>query len=95
MAEHKILDKLEGIKEKFTTLGQQITDPNVMSDMKRYIQLSREYKELSAVVKAADKFRTAVDNLQEAKTLFANEKDEEMREMARQEIETLEPMVEQ
>lgn len=90
-----ILEKLEGVKERYNQIAAQITDPDVMSDMKRYIQLNREYKELGPIVDAADKYRTAVENLQEAKNLFSNEKDDEMREMARGEIETLEPLVAQ
>ena len=66
-----------------------------MSDMKRYIQLNKEYKELGPIVEAADKYRTAIANLQEAKDILANEKDEEMREMARGEIEELEPKITQ
>lgn len=95
MADNTILDKLEGIKEKFNRIEVQINGPEAMNDMKSYIQLSRQYKELAAVVQAADKFRNAVDNLQQAKDMFANEKDEDMREMARGEIEELEPTVEQ
>ncbi|WP_297830530.1 peptide chain release factor 1 [uncultured Rikenella sp.] len=93
MADNTILAKLDGIREKYAAISRQITDPEVMSDMKRYIQLNKEYKELGPIVEAADRYRTAVANLQEAKDLFANEKDEEMREMARGEIETLEPAI--
>ncbi len=95
MAENNILSKLDGIKEKYASIATQITDPDAMADMKRYIQLNKEYKELGPIVEAANEYRTAVANLQEAKDLFANEKDDEMREMARAEIETLEPRIEQ
>ncbi len=95
MADNTILAKLDGIREKYAAISRQITDPEVMSDMKRYIQLNKEYKELGPIVEAADRYRTAAANLQEAKDLFANEKDEEMREMARGEIETLEPAIAQ
>lgn len=95
MADNTILAKLDGIREKYAVISEQITSPEAMSDMKRYIQLNKEYKELGPIVEAADRYRTAVANLQEAKDLFANEKDEEMREMARGEIETLEPAIAQ
>ena len=95
MADNTILAKLEGIREKYASISEQITDPEVMSDMKRYIQLNKEYKELGPIVEAADKYRTAIANLQEAKDILANEKDEEMREMARGEIEELEPKIAQ
>lgn len=88
-----ILEKLEGVRQRYKTISAQITEPDVMSDMKRYIQLNREYKELGPIIETADKYKTAIENLQEAKDIFSKEKDEEMREMARGEIETLEPIV--
>ncbi len=59
-----------------------------MSDMKRYVQLNKEYKELGPVVEASERYRIALSNLEEAKELLAVEKDDEMREMAKGEIET-------
>lgn len=88
-----ILSKLDGIRDKFKNIGQEITSPEVMSDMKRYIQLNREYKELTPIIAAADKYQTAVANLREAKDMLSNEKDDELKEMARGEIETLEPLI--
>jgi peptide chain release factor 1 len=60
-----------------------------MSDMKRYIRLNREYKELKPVVEAYEKYRSALDNLESSRALLATEKDDEMREMAKAEIDTL------
>ena len=59
MADNTILAKLDGIKEKYASISEQITDPEVMSDMKRYIQLNKEYKELGPIVEAADRYRRA------------------------------------
>lgn len=95
MADNSILSKLEGIKDKFASIATQITDPDVMSDMKRYIQLNKEYKELTPIVDMANRYKTALENLTEAKDILSNERDEEMREMARGEIETLEPTIQQ
>lgn len=88
-----ILEKLEGVIDKYNTIATQITDPDVMSDMKRYIQLNREYKELGPIVEAAQRYRNAASNLQAAKDMFSKEKDDDMKEMARGEIDQLEPMV--
>lgn len=88
-----ILEKLEGLFEKYETISAQITDPDVINDMKRYIQLNREYKELGPIVDAAKRYRDATSNLQAAKNMFANEKDDDMKEMARGEIEELEPVI--
>ncbi len=90
-----ILEKLDGVRERFRVISEQITDPDVIGDMKRYIQLNREYKELGPIVEAADKYKTASENLKEAKDILATEKDEEMREMAREQIEEIEPLLAQ
>ncbi|MFI3263321.1 MAG: peptide chain release factor 1 [Rikenellaceae bacterium] len=93
MAENSILSKLDGIKTKYESISQEITSPEVMSDIKRYIQLNKEYKELQPVVEASEKYRISVSNLEMAKDILATEKDEEMREMAKSEIEELEPYI--
>ncbi len=93
MAENSLLSRLEGLKLKFEEIGQQMTDPEVIADMKKFVALNKEYKELQPVVEAGGRYRTAVANLQEAKDLYATEKDEEMKEMARQEIAELEPRI--
>lgn len=89
MANNLILDKLEGVKRRFTEVGELLTSPDIMSDMKRYVKLNKEYKELQPVIEAYDKYRLAMGNLKSAKELLAVEKDEEMREMAKAEIEEL------
>jgi peptide chain release factor 1 len=89
MANKMILERLDGIKFKFDEISQQITDPAVMSDMKRYIKLNKEYKELDKVVKACDKYKNVLSNLEASREILANEKDEELREMARGELESL------
>lgn len=95
MAENAILSKLEGIIKRYEDISVQITDSDVMSDMKRYIALSKEYKELSAIVKASAEYRTTFNNLTEAKNLASTEKDDELREMAKGEVEELEPKLQQ
>ncbi len=94
MNNNSILSKLDGIKQRFNALSEEITSPDIMNDMKRYIQANKEYKELSPIIEASDKYRNALSNLEEAKYILSNEKDEEMREMAREEVEQLEPELE-
>ncbi len=89
MADNKILSKFENIKFRFEEVGQQITDPDVMKDMKRYVKLNQEYKRLDDLVKAFTEYQSIVDNIASSKEMLAEETDEEMREMAREEIEEL------
>jgi peptide chain release factor 1 len=89
MANNLIFDKLEGVKNRFTEVGELLTRPDIMSDMKRYVKLNKEYKELQPIIDAYDRYRLALNNLSSAKELLAVEKDEEMREMAKAEIDEL------
>ncbi len=93
MSENNLLSKLSGIKEKFEGLSQQISDPAVMADMKKYIQLNKEYKELEPIVEAGEKFRNLIGNLNSAKEILMTEKDEEMREMAKEEVAQIEEQI--
>lgn len=95
MADNNILNRLDGLKMKYEEIGQQMTDPQVIGDTRKFMGLSKEYKELKPIVETSDRYRIAVANLQEAKDIFANEKDEEMKEMAREEIAVLEPLTAQ
>ena len=94
MADNSILIRLDGLKLKYEEIGQKLTDPEVIADVKQFVQLTKEYKELEPIVETSDRYRTAVANLAEAKDILANDKDEEMREMARMEISELEPALE-
>jgi peptide chain release factor 1 len=99
MADNVILQKLEDIKVRYEEIGQQITDPEIMADMKRYVKLNKEYRDLSPLIDAYAEYRDTLSNLEEAKYMLQNEPDEELREMAKEEVETLfgkiEPLEEQ
>jgi peptide chain release factor 1 len=89
MANNLILGKLEGVKKRFIEVGEMLNLPDVMSDMKRFIKLNREYKELQPVVESYDRYKSALNNLDSSRELLAVEKDEEMRDMAKAEIDNL------
>ncbi len=94
MADNSILMRLDGLKLKYEEMSEKLTDPEIIADNKQFTQLIKDYKELQPVVETSDRFRTALANLAEAKEIFATEKDEEFREIAREEIATLEPLIE-
>ena len=84
-----LLDKLEAIKQRFEDVEMQLSSPSVMSDMKRFAQLNREYKELQKIVERYHVYKNVQSNLENAKKLVANEKDEEFRELAKTEFDSL------
>jgi peptide chain release factor 1 len=89
MANNLMIEKLEGVKNRFNEVGELLTAPDVISDMKRYIKLNKEYKDLQPIVASYDRYKSTIDNLDSARQLLAVEKDEEMREMAKAEIDEL------
>jgi peptide chain release factor 1 len=89
-----ILDKIKDIELRFEQVQQEIVDPSIMSDMRRYTSLNKEYKELDRIIKKAEEYRMALSNLDIAKDMLRNESDDELREMAKEELSDLEPQVE-
>ena len=84
MADHTILEKLEGLVARFEEVSTLITDPNVISDQKRYVKLTKEYKELGDIMKAREDYIKCINGLEEAKQMM-KENDPEMKEIAREE----------
>jgi peptide chain release factor 1 len=91
----EILDKLEAIKKRWEDLATQMNDPSAMSDMKRFVQLNKDYKELEPIVKAYDNYSKLMANIKSAKDVLKNEKDPDFKEMAKEELEELEPQKEE
>ncbi len=84
-----LTEKLEAIKERFIEVGELITQPDIMSDMKRYIQLNKEYKDLEIIVELYKEYKNVIDNIASAKEIISTEKDEEFRNMAKDELDEL------
>ncbi|TCO07695.1 peptide chain release factor 1 [Natronoflexus pectinivorans] len=87
---NSLLEKLEAIRLRFEEIGQQITDPEVISDTKRYIKLNKEYKELEELVSVSKEYKNLIENMASTKQMLKEESDEEMREMAKEELEEME-----
>jgi len=82
--------KLEAIHYRFIEVGKMITDPDIISDMDRFVKLSREYRELEELNQYFQKYSNLLANLESSKTLLESETDPEMRTMAKEEIDALE-----
>ncbi len=89
-----MLGKLDEIKLRFEELGQLLAQPETMKDMKKFSQLSKEYRDLEKIVIKYDQLKDVRNHLQQAKEVLQKEKDEELREMAKMEIDELEPKIE-
>jgi peptide chain release factor 1 len=86
-----MIRKLEDIKERFEDVGLLIVQPDAMSDMKKYSQLSKEYKDLGKIVEKYNAYKNVLDNITSAKEVLDTEKDPEFREMAKMELDELVP----
>ena len=93
MAENSLLQKLDGLQHKYEEISMLITDPAVIADMKRYIKLNKEYNELDKIMNAVKQYKTALANIAEAKEIYDKETDTELREMAKAELDNLEPQI--
>ena len=85
-----MLEKLEAVYEHFKEIELLLSSPEVSSDMKRFTKLNKEYRDLEEVVEAYFEYKKLIDGINEARDILKNEKDKEMRDMAKEELELLE-----
>lgn len=90
-----MIDKLQALKDKFDNIAERLTDPNLIANQKQYTQLNREYKELQPIIDAFEQYKILLSNIENNKNIIANESDEEFRNMAKDELATLEDEKEQ
>ena len=83
---NQLLDRLEGLVSRYEEVGTLITDPSVIADQRRYVKLTKEYKDLGAIVKKRAEYVQTLTTIDEAKEMLDAEDDAEMREMAREEL---------
>ena len=91
MADTNLLEKVLSLQDKFQSLQDQLSSPEVMADMKKFVQLNKDYKELEPIIAAGKEYERMLKDLAAAKDILVNEKDEELREMAREEVNEIEP----
>ncbi len=82
-----MIDKLEAIKVRFEDVSKLIVDPDVIADMKRYIKLNKEYKDLESIVSVYKKYKNIISNIDSAKKILSEETDLELKDMAKSEID--------
>lgn len=84
-----MLEKLEAINEKYLEIEKQMNDPAVMQDMKHYVKISKDYKDLQPIIEAYKTYKNVLENIDNAKYVLNNEKDEDFKELAKQELSEL------
>jgi len=84
-----MLDKLKAINERWEEIGRLMNEPDAMNDVKKFIKLSKDYKDLIPVIDAYKRYDTIIKHIASAKDVLYNEKDDDMRAMAKEEIDLL------
>ena len=87
MAENSLLDRLDGIDARFEEISTLITDPAVIADMKRYVRLTKEYKDLEKLLGLTRRYRQMIADIADAREVLDTESDDELREMAKEELD--------
>jgi len=85
-----MLDKLEAIWQRWEDVGIALGDPGAVADMKRFTKLNKEYRDLTPIVDQYKIYKNLLENLDNARGILKTEKDPEMREMAQEELASLE-----
>lgn len=85
-----MLDKLDAIRDRYYYLEEQMADPAVLADMEKYKKVGKEYKNLKEIVGVIKNYKELNSNILTAKEML-KEDDAEMQEMAKMELEELEP----
>jgi len=85
-----LLQKLNGVKLRYDEVGEQLTLPDVVSNQKKFMQLSKEYKDLKPVADAYLELKNVVDNIESSKELLKTETDQDFIDMAKSELHELE-----
>lgn len=86
-----MLDKLESIYIRFQEVGRQLTDPTITSDIAKYTALSKEFKSLEEISNKYLEYKNLLSNIELNKEVLRTEKDPEMKELAKMELEENEP----
>src|SRR5690606_34776586 len=84
-----MLEKLKAIKDHWEDVERELSSPEATSDMKRFARLNKEYKDLGKIVEQYHIYKNMVSNIEANRGILANEKDHELREMAKEELDIL------
>ena len=85
-----MVEKLKLVENRFAELSELIIQPDIISDQKRYIKISKEYKDLKKIIDKGEVYKNLIANKSEAQEIISIEKDDEMIEMAKMQLEEVE-----
>jgi peptide chain release factor 1 len=86
-----MLEKIAKLEDRFEEVKQQIIDPEIIADHRRYANLNKEYKDLESIIQKGLAYRNVLSNIENGKKILSEESDPELKEMAKEELDLLEP----
>ena len=81
-----MFDKLDGILERYDEILEQLNDPNVVSDQSNFRKLMKEQSDLAPIVELYKKYKEAKQTIEDSLAILDEESDEDMRELAKEEL---------
>lgn len=88
MSDNTLLGRLDGIDARFQEVSTLVTDPSVIADMPRYVRLNKEYKDLERLLGVTRRYRQTLADIDNANQVLREDEDAEMRQLAREELDT-------
>jgi peptide chain release factor 1 len=85
-----MFDKLKKIEERYAELSQMLGDPEVVSDRKKYTAVAKEQSDLQETIDLYEKYKSVHQGVQDAREIFKETDDPEMKELAQAELDELE-----
>lgn len=89
-----MFDKLEDLVDRLDTLNNQLTDPDIVSDQNKFRKLMKEQSELTPIVEKYKEYKDAKQTIEDSLLMLEEENDEELREMAKEELNEAKATVE-
>jgi len=89
-----MIERLQIIKNRFDEVSDLIIQPDIISDQKQYIQLTKEYKDLNALMKKREEYLTATERITEAEEILTDGSDADMVEMAKMQMDEAKSKIE-
>ena len=90
-----MFDRLEDLVARLEEVLQELSDPDTVADQEKYRKLMKEQNDLTPIVEAYKEYKAALDGVEESLALLEEEKDEEMRELAKEELDSCRKKTEQ
>ena len=95
LADDFVVERLTSIKQMYEELGARLEDPEIMADTSELLRVTRERSKLEETVETFDNYMSLEEQLTDAKEMFGETDDPEMREMAREEVKEIEGTLEE